>query len=34
VHGIGSLRALRQSASRTKPPAEGLAQLLDSGGIA
>ncbi len=34
VHGIDSLAALRQSAERGRPPAEGLAQLLDSGGFA
>jgi uncharacterized membrane protein YjgN (DUF898 family) len=34
VHGIDSLAALRQSAQRGRPPAEGLAQLLDSGGFA
>src|SRR5260221_8097921 len=33
VHGVDSLVALRQSAERCRPPAEGLAQLLDSGGF-
>jgi uncharacterized membrane protein YjgN (DUF898 family) len=34
VRGVDSLRVLRQSAGRPRPPAEGLAQLLDSGGFA
>jgi len=34
VHGVESLHALRQSGQRARPPAEGLAQLLDSGGFA
>lgn len=34
VAGTESLRELRQSAIRQRPPAEGLAQLLDSGGFA
>ena len=34
VHGVESLHALRQSGQRAHPPAEGLAQLLDSGGFA
>jgi uncharacterized membrane protein YjgN (DUF898 family) len=34
VHGIDSLAVLRQSSQRGRPPAEGLAQLLDSGGFA
>jgi uncharacterized membrane protein YjgN (DUF898 family) len=34
VEGVDSLYLLRQSAQRARPPAEGLAQLLDSGGFA